>query len=407
MTRMPPSSAFAIPADAAAVGRHDRRIRLLLLTDTPVLAPGGSERFLQNLATRLPREHYRVTLVQLHAGFLPPPGQASSRLPGVNLQSQPVHAVYDRSGLRAWLALRAMLKSEHFDIVQSQHEKADLLNALLPRRNGTVHVSNRRDMGFKKSARLQQLFRFLNPRFSTVVAPARQILSGLARFEQLDALRMTWIPNGVDTRRFCPATPQTRQDARRALGLEQQAVVFGCVARLTEVKRHIDLIEAFAQVHRVAPQVRLLLIGDGPMLAQVQDRMTALGVADAVVLLSFRDDVEAILPALDALVLASSSEGMSNAILEAMACGLPVIATAVGGNLHLVQHETTGLLVPPRDPLSLAAAMQTLVRSPQLAQHMGACARSRVEREFSLDAMVQAFDQMYRHLLHQRTQRPT
>ncbi len=407
MTRMPPSSAFAIPAETAAAGRQDRRIRLLLLTDTPVLAPGGSERFLQNLATRLPREHYRVTVIQLHDACMPNPGQVSARLAGVRLQSLPVRAVYDRSGLRAWLELRKLLRAERFDIVQSQHEKADLLNALLPRRGGAVHVSNRRDMGFKKSARLQQLFRYLNARFDSVVAPARQILSGLAQGERLDALQMTWIPNGVDARRFSPATPQARQDARRALGLEQQSVVFGCVARLTAVKCHVDLIDAFARVHRTTPQVRLVLVGDGPLLAQIQERMSTLGVADAVVLLSFRDDVEAILPALDALVLASSSEGMSNAILEGMACGLPVIATAVGGNLHLVQHEITGLLVPARDPITLAAAMQTLARSPQIVQRMGLAARSRIEREFSLDAMVHAFDQMYRRLLNQRTQRPT
>lgn len=405
MTRMPPSSAFAIPAEAAIAGRQDRRIRLLLLTDTPVLAPGGSERFLQNLATRLPRDQYRVTLVQLHADHMPLPGQVSTRLAGVRLQSLPVHAVYDRTGLRAWLALRALLRAEHFDIVQSQHEKADLLNALMPRNAGTVYISNRRDMGFKKSERLQQVFRHLNVRFNSVVAPARQILSGLAQGERLDSLQMTWIPNGVDTRRFHPATAQARQDARRALGLEQHAVVFGCVARLTAVKRHVDLIDAFAQLHRGNPQARLLLVGDGPLLAPVQERMQALGVADAVVLLSFREDVEAILPAMDALILASSSEGMSNAILEAMACGLPVIATAVGGNLHLVQHETSGLLVPPRDPISLAAAMQALVRSPQLGQRMGMAARSRVEREFSLDAMINSFDQLYRRLLNQRTQR--
>src|SRR5687767_3779064 len=106
MTRMPPSSAFAIPADAAVAGSEDRRIRLLLLTDTAVLAPGGSERFLLNLASRLPRDRYRITLVQLHGSSMPANGQPARQLPHVQLRALPVHAVYDASGLRAWKALR-------------------------------------------------------------------------------------------------------------------------------------------------------------------------------------------------------------------------------------------------------------------------------------------------------------
>lgn len=378
----------------------DRRTRLLLLTDTPVLAPGGSERFLQNLASRLPIDRYRITLVQLHEQRMPGNhGHELLRRSNLRLVSLPVHAVYDRTGLNAWLELSRMLRRERFDIVQSQHEKADILNALLPHRRGTVHISNRRDMGFKKSPRLQHVFRHLNPRFDAVVAPARQILSGLAQSEQLDPMRMTWIPNGVDTRRFAPAPLQQRLDSRRELGLDDDAVVFGCVARLQPVKRHVDLVDAFADVYRTLPQARLVLVGDGPLLPEITARIQSLGVADAVSLLSSRDDVDALLPALDVLVLPSSSEGMSNAILEAMACGLPVVATAVGGNLTLVQHETTGLLVPPHDPISLAASLQWLAQSTHARRRMGMAARARIEREFSLDSMVLAFDQLYQRLL--------
>jgi glycosyltransferase involved in cell wall biosynthesis len=398
---MPPSSAFAIPAEPRAVARvADERIALLLVTDTPVLAPGGSERFLQNLATRLPADAYRITLVQLHEQSMPGNhGRQLLKQPHLRMLSLPVHAVYDRTGLRAWRELSAMLRRERFDVVQSQHEKADVLNALLPRRPGTVHISNRRDMGFKKSPKLQHAFRWLNPRFDTVVAPARQILSGLAQCEKLDALRMTWIPNGVDTRHYAPAPLQRRLDTRAVLGLDADAIVFGCVARMQPVKRHADLLDAFASVRRNVPQARLLLVGDGPDLPMIRARIAGQGLDEDVHLLSFRDDVADLLPAMDALVLCSSSEGMSNAILEAMACGLPVVATAVGGNLHLVQHEQTGLLVPPLDPISLAAALQWLAQSPHARRRMGLAARTRIEREFSLDAMVLAFDRLYRRLL--------
>src|SRR5690606_15948679 len=107
-----------------------------------------------------------------------------------------------------------------FDIVQSHHEKSDLFNALLPRRQGCVHISNRRDMGYKKSAKLKWLFRRLNPRFDCVVAPSQPILGELADSEALEPRRMLWIPNGVDTQRFRPRPPAARVAMRHALGLE-------------------------------------------------------------------------------------------------------------------------------------------------------------------------------------------
>jgi glycosyltransferase involved in cell wall biosynthesis len=232
-----------------------------------------------------------------------------------------------------------------------------------------------------------------------VVAPARPILNGLVRDERLGIGRMTWIPNGVDADRFAPPSSATRRAARAALGLDATAPVFGCVASLTPVKRHVDLIEAFASVHAKLPAARLLLIGDGPLRATISEQIASLGLQDAVDLLGDRSNIETLLPALDVALLTSSTEGMSNAILEAMACGLPVIATSVGGNLQLVEHQASGLLVPPANPAALAGAMLALADMPALRRTMGAAARARIEREFSLDAMAQSYDRLYRRLL--------
>jgi len=378
----------------------DQRLRLLLLTDTSILLPGGSERFLRNLAARLPPERYQITIVQLtesnHAW-------TDTRLPDsiqhVRMRSLPTAAAYGPRGLRALHHLRRLVQRERFDIVQSQHEKSDLFNALLPRRPGTVHISNRRDMGFNKSSRLRLLFRHLNYRFDCVVAPAQPILSGLAREESLAARRMLWIPNGVDSERFRPQSPQVRLESRRALGLADLEVAFGCVASLSPVKCHDHLLQAFAQVHRQLPHTRLLLIGDGPLRPQIELQIAALGLNDAVNLLGNRADLEALLPALDVAVLTSSTEGMSNALLEAMACGLPIVATAVGGNLQLVQHGISGLLFPVGQPTALADALLALAQAPDTRQRMGLAARERIEREFSLDSMVRSFDRLYQRLL--------
>lgn len=377
-----------------------RHIRLLLLTDTPVLAAGGSERFLRNMVTRLPGDRYDITVVQL-SGHLSEGIQLApvfSR-PNVTVRVLPVGAVYGPAGWRAWRALREMLRRERFDIVQSHHEKADLLNALLPRRTGTLRISNRRDMGFKKSRKLKQAFRVVNRRFDAVVAPAVDILANLAGQESLDRNRTFWIPNGVDTDAFQPPTADERVHARRALGLQGNELVLGCVARMVPVKCHDDLVAAFAVLHRQHPEARLLLIGDGPLRDAIKRQVSGLGLDDAVLLPGNREDIDAVLPAMDIAVLSSSSEGMSNALLEAMACGLPVIATAVGANTQLVADGGNGLLSPPRMPELLARSMLALAGSPARRQAMGAASRARVVASHSLGRMVDAYDRLYQQLL--------
>ncbi len=385
------------PATSAPGGD---RLRILLLTDTSILSAGGSERFLRNLLSRLPSARYEVTVLQL-ADEPGASGTASAlfNVDHVHLLSMPIDAVYGLRGWRALASLRRMLREQHFDIVQSQHEKSDLINALLPRQRGTVRISNRRDMGFNKSPRLRLMFRFINHRFDCVVAPAQPILSGLGREEALDIRQMLWIPNGVDIDLFRPWDASTRDAGREALGLEAGAIAFGCVASFTPVKRHVDLIAAFAQVVARQPQARLLLVGDGPLRAEITAQIAALGVHEHVRLLGNRPDIQNVLPLLDAAVLASSTEGMSNALLEAMSSGLPLVATAVGGNLQLVNDDVNGLLVPVTDPTALAAALERLSNSAALRQRLGSAGRARIEREFSLDSMVRSYDRLYHRLL--------
>jgi len=396
---MPSSSALPSVVDAAGIVRSGDRVRLLLLTDTSIFSPGGSERFLRNLAARLPADRYDITVVQLseptHAW---PDSGADCGIGHVRMHSLPTYAAYGLHGLRALGRLRKLCKRERFHIVQSQHEKSDLFNAFLPREAGSVHISNRRDMGFNKSPRLRWFFRFLNHRYHCVVAPAQPILSGLVRDERLALDRMMWIPNGVDTARFRPDA-RNRAEQRETLGLREDQVAFGCVARLTEVKRHCDLIDAFARLRTRVPAVRLFFIGDGPLRETLERQIAAAGVGDIVTLLGDRPEVEHLLPALDVATLVSSTEGMSNAILEAMACGLPMVASSVGGNLQLVQDDVTGLLVPPRQPELLAQALARMATSPELRQRMGHAARARIEREFSLDSMVRSFDRLYGRML--------
>lgn len=378
-------------------------LRVLILTDTAIVGSGGSERFLRNLLQNLPASEYRVTLVQLcaepaardrlHAGH---PGALEAQM------YLPISAVYARDGLRVLRKLRRMVHEQHFDVIQSQHESSDVFNALLPR--GSAHaarISNRRDTGFLKNARLRMASRVLNHRYDRIIAPSQAILEAVARSEGVAPARMRCIPNGVDTERFRHVSGEQRRALRQTLGYPEDSLLVGCVGSLTPVKRHADLLEAFALVCRELPAARLLLVGDGPLRDQVVSTIDRLGLVEHVHLLGPRHDVQDVLATLDLFVLASETEGMSNAILEAQACGLPVVATRVGGNPDLVRSDC-GVLVPTGEPAQLADALLRLLRDPATRDSMGASARAYVVEHHSLARMARAYDAMYRELVNGR-----
>lgn len=381
--------------------REDDPLRLLILTDSPILVSGGSERFLRNLLEQLPAQNYRITLVQL-CEEPPECALVQSRLPASVGSSifLPFASLYGGKALRAYRSVRKMLQQEGFDIIQSQHEKSDVFNACLPRgRRRALRVSNRRDMGFLKSGRLRRLSRVLNRRIDLFVAPSPAILEATARDEGVPRNRMRCIPNGVDTERFKPVDAELRRAARASIDCMDDDLLVGCVADLFPVKRHEDLVDAFARLRASMPAARLVLIGDGPLRDEIKQQTIKQGLADAVRLLGPRRDVHVLLPALDLFALASDSEGLSNAILEAQACGLPVVATQVGGNPDLVDR-TCGSLVAARDPEGLAQAIAALLRDPAERVRMGQAARRRVVQKYSLDAMAQAYAALYRGHAH-------
>lgn len=370
-----------------------KRLRVLIITDTAILTPGGSERFLRNLLERLPPESFTVDVLQLAA----PPTNAfgTFNAPHANLSHEPIGGSRIRLlavMFRAWKLVRA----NRYDIVHSQHESADLINALLP--SGVLRLSSRRDMGFLKSNRMRSLMRWLDGRFDCIVAPSRAILDSLP---DQRASKLVCIPNGVDATRYTPASALRRARLREDLGYAANELLIGCVANFNPVKRHLDLIDAFAHVYAGLPQARLLLVGGGRLRGAVEARITELGLAGAVHMLGPRSDVANILPALDVFALASETEGMSNAILEAQACGLPVVATRVGGNPELVDVDC-GVLVEPLNPPMLARALLELLPDAARRIRLGVAARARVLRRHSLQAMTNAYLELYRELADAR-----
>ncbi|MGH7392610.1 MAG: glycosyltransferase, partial [Candidatus Rokuibacteriota bacterium] len=170
------------------------------------------------------------------------------------------------------------------------------------------------------------------------------------------------------------------------------------VGRLDPVKDQAGLIRAFAGLAREHADVRLIVAGDGPCRADLETLAASLGLGDRVLLLGERRDVPRVLAALNVFVLPSVAEGISNTILEAMATGLPVIATRVGGNPELVEDGVNGFLVPRRDPDALRAAMARYVDDPHLAAVHGKSSRQRSVECFGLERMRDTYTSLYRDL---------
>jgi sugar transferase (PEP-CTERM/EpsH1 system associated) len=231
---------------------------------------------------------------------------------------------------------------------------------------------------------------------SSCIVPVSEDAAQVARdVERVPRGKLLVIRNGIDLARFPAACRPRAATACRAIH----------VARLHPVKDQATLLRATRRVVDAEPGFRLDVVGDGPAGKDVQALADELGLSGHVRFLGFRDDVADLLAEADFFVLSSVTEGISLTLLEAMATGLPVVATDVGGNREVVAHGRTGLLVPARSPEPLAEAILRLVRNPETTRQMGAAARRRVEQEFDLRRVVARYEQLYLALLRQHAGR--
>jgi len=203
------------------------------------------------------------------------------------------------------------------------------------------------------------------------------------------------VPNGIHVEAFEPTSDVMRERLRSLLKLPSRARVIGSVGRLTRLKDQAGLIRAFRLVHEAEPDAVMVFIGDGELRSELQRAAMAEGVAESVHFLGDRSDVRELLQGLELFALSSLSEGYSMALLEACASALPIVATDVGGNGEIVRADATGLLVPPRDPAAMAAALIALLRQPQRARRLGDAARTWVGMEGSLALMASRYAILY------------
>jgi glycosyltransferase involved in cell wall biosynthesis len=227
----------------------------------------------------------------------------------------------------------------------------------------------------------------------------------LVDVEGIPGDRVHLIYNGVDADQYRPAAPGECQAMRRELGVPGDALVLMAVGSLKPLKGFDAMIRAATPVLRSRQDARLVLVGDGPQRDQLHTLAHGQGIADQVVFTGLRDDVHAVLRAADVLVLSSRTEVLPTVVLEAMATGLPVVATRVGGVPEIVEHERNAIIVPPDDEASLQAALERVAASPELRRTLGARGRAIVETRFRLERMCAEREALFAKLLDSPSRR--
>ena len=263
-----------------------------------------------------------------------------------------------------------------------------------------VVVNTRHDMGSTRPHDLRErLYRLSVPFTRLAVMVSRGVRDHFVEAGIVPARKARVVMNGIHT--DCPQSGQQSQRAaaRELLAVDAEAIVIGCVGRLVQLKNHASAVRAFARAAATRPQLRLVLIGGGPLRMELEHLARDLGIADRVRLLGERHDIRQLLPALDLFVMPSLTEGHSIALLEAMAAGSTVIATRVGGNSEIVAHDRTGILVPPNDDEALCQAMLRLIDDRKLAAQLATAARAWAVTHVSVEAMTDAYETIYAEAL--------
>jgi glycosyltransferase involved in cell wall biosynthesis len=365
---------------------------LYLITE---LSTGGAQMALLRLLKGLDRTHFTPAVACLYNGD----GAVAQDIRALGV------AVFDaqmrhKADLLALLRLYRHICRTRSSILHTGLFHANLPGRVLGRLAGLTGIPTPIVICSERTMAMESEWRYRVNRWTIglvdcVIAVSANVRDFCISHIGLPAEKLVVIYNGV----ALPTDPlPSRREARTGLGLPHDGPVIGAVTRLDPVKGVDSLIRALAKVSGGI----LVIIGDGPERATLEALANDLGVAGRIRWVGHRRDVPCLLPALDVLVQPSLHEGLPNAILEAMAARLPVVATAVGGTPEVVVDGVTGMLVPPRDPQALAAAVTALLRDPDLRRKMGRAGREQVERRFSIEETVRRTEELYATLLQDK-----
>jgi glycosyltransferase involved in cell wall biosynthesis len=386
------------------MGQLAKPIRVLYLIDT-LWGRGGAELALLRLVEELYGNGFVCTVVTFHTSDTLRHFRDSYSCPVLWWETKNIFS------LQAWrvaLKLRRFVREESVDIVHTFFPSADLWAGPLAKLFGAkVLISSRRDMGILRQPKHDRAYRLLSRYYDQVQTVSEAVRAFTITHDRMDPRRVVTIYNGIES--DAPVASGEVDHLKQRFRIKSDVPVIVCVANFRPVKGVDVLVKALALVNEQNWNWQMLAVGglDGTTLVQayseeVMELSRRLRVDEQIRFIGYQENVSALLSLGDIFAMPSRSEGLSNALLEAMRAGLPCVATAVGGNPEVVVDQKTGFLVPTENPRVMADALLKLLAEPELRQKMGRCARARMLESFTVGAMVSKVREQYGAVLASR-----
>ena len=355
--------------------------------------PGGTERQMTELIRRLDPARFvvHVACFEKAGAWLPRVAERAA-----SIAEFPIRGFARPATFRAVLDFASWCRQQHIAVVQTCDLYANIFGLPGAALAGVpVRIGSRRELNPDKTAGQIRLQRQAYRCATKVVANSSAARAILER-EGVSGSSIAVIPNGIDAAAFADNRLNTLQrGANLPAGAPKARRRVVTVANLRPEKSHETVIAAAAQLAADFPDVQFQIVGDGPRRAELEALVRERNLERTVVFLGHREDVADLLNAADAFVLPSRSEAFPNGAIEAMAAGLPVVASAVGGLLDLIEPDRTGLLVPPENADALATALRRLFTEPELATRLGESGQTQVRQRYSFERMVASFEELY------------
>ena len=376
---------------SAIMPRH-----ILYLIDQLDTLQGGAERSLWLTTRLLPPERYRATVVT----FKQPADPSCLRQFACPVRVFPLDRTYDVRALSCAMRLRRLIREEQVAIAQTFFESSDLWGGLVAKLSGCpILISSRRDVGFRRQAKHHAAYRLLSSMFDRIHTVSDAVRDYTIRQDRVAPGKVITIPNGVDTREVSAANGNGHH--RLQYGLENASHVVVDVTNVRQVKGIDTLMRTALRVRREFPQVLFVVAGkilEPAYLAELNTLLSDLQLNGSFRFLGSVEPVFPLLRAANVFCHLSRSDGLSNALLEAMACGLPCVVSAVGGNPEIIEEGRSGFVVPSDEPDLAADRILALLRHADCARRLGQRGRQIVEENFTAERMVGRFVELYDRL---------